>query len=114
MTRNDIYNELCQTLIAYEYPESENRRISEDDLYALLCKIQRNWEDIITAPDNKQQNRGTGVIRRLDDLGRIVIPRNLRERVFGSAKASVGAPVEFFLNGKEIILKPYIPESYDE
>ena len=36
--------------------------------------------------------RATGIIRRVDDLGRIVIPREIR-RVL---KISEGCPLEFF------------------
>lgn len=35
----------------------------------------------------------TGIIRRVDDLGRIVIPREIRRQVFGKTDAS-GEPME--------------------
>ena len=37
----------------------------------------------------------TGLIRRLDDLGRIVIPREVRLKVFGTAFTD-GKPMEIF------------------
>lgn len=45
-TREDIYNEICDTLTRYEAYDEE---ITEDHLYWLLCKIQNSWETIITA-----------------------------------------------------------------
>lgn len=52
----------------------------------------------------------TGIIRRVDDLGRIVIPKELREKVFGRRDAT-GEPVEFFYKKEDdkivLVLKPY-------
>lgn len=47
----------------------------------------------------------TGIIRKFDDIGRIVIPRAIREKVLGSNKVE-GLPMEIFI-GKDnnIILK---------
>ena len=55
--------------------------------------------------------RATGIVRRLDDLNRIVIPKeicrnlNLRE----------GDALEIYVDGDGLVLKPYIiePLSYD-
>ena len=50
--------------------------------------------------------KATGVIRRLDDLGRIVIPKEIR-RTF---RIREGDPMEIFTNRNgEIILKKYSP-----
>lgn len=43
----------------------------------------------------------TGIIRRLDDLGRVVIPKELRDRY----QIEEGTPIEIFTKGNEIILK---------
>ena len=51
----------------------------------------------------------TGIIRRIDDLGRIVIPREVRQRAFKSKNLCniQGMPTEFFYeNDETIILKP--------
>ena len=54
--------------------------------------------------------KATEIIRRIDDLGRIVIPRELRKRIFGSVSASEGMPIEFYYEDDgTIILKPYEP-----
>ena len=48
--------------------------------------------------------KATGIIRRVDDLGRIVIPKEIRKQL----KIGESDPVEIFLSGNgEIILKPY-------
>ena len=52
----------------------------------------------------------TGIVRRIDDLGRIVIPKELREKVFGRRDAT-GEPMEFFYTKEDdnivLIIKPY-------
>lgn len=51
----------------------------------------------------------TGIIRRIDDLGRIVIPREIRKKL----KVSDGDPLEIFMTREgEIILKPYKEQKY--
>lgn len=48
----------------------------------------------------------TGIIRRIDDLGRIVIPKEIRRQVFGKTDAS-GEPMEIFIDGENIVLQRY-------
>ena len=51
----------------------------------------------------------TGIIRRIDDLGRIVIPREIRKQL----KVSDGDPFEIFMTKEgEVILKPYKKQEY--
>lgn len=47
-----------------------------------------------------------GTIRRFDDLGRIVIPKEIRRLVFGKADA-IGEPMEIFIDGENIVLRRY-------
>ena len=47
-----------------------------------------------------------GIIRRIDDLGRIVIPKEIRRKF----KFNVGEPVEICIAEEGILLKPYNPE----
>lgn len=47
--------------------------------------------------------KATGIVRRIDDLGRVVIPKETR-RMFGIAE---GDPLEIYVDGKSIILKKY-------
>ena len=59
----------------------------------------------------KQQTNGftaksTGIIRRLDDLNRIAIPKEIRMKIFGKNDA-YGEPLEFFIDGDNIVLKKY-------
>lgn len=44
--------------------------------------------------------RITGLIRRIDDLGRIVIPKEIRRQVFGRTDAT-GEPMEIFIDGEK-------------
>ena len=51
----------------------------------------------------------TGVVRRVDDLGRIVIPREIRKRI--GLDPEGGDPMEIWLNDRnEVVLKRYQPE----
>ena len=53
----------------------------------------------------------TGIIRRIDDLGRIVIPKELRRNL----RIKNGDTLEVFVDGDAIILKKYSPmESIEE
>ena len=45
----------------------------------------------------------TGVVRRIDDLGRIVIPKEIRK----SMRIKDGESLEIFLDSDNIILKKY-------
>ena len=49
--------------------------------------------------------KATGIVRRLDDLGRIVIPKEIRKQM----KIREGAPLEIFLEGKMVCFQPYSP-----
>lgn len=54
--------------------------------------------------------KATGIVRRIDDLGRVVIPKELR-REMGLTENS---PIEFFTikgdNGTEVVIAKYKPE----
>lgn len=47
--------------------------------------------------------KATGIVRRVDDLGRIVVPKEIR-RTLG---IGIGDPVEFFVDGKRVIVQKY-------
>ena len=49
----------------------------------------------------------TGIVRRFDDLGRIVIPKEIRMLLFGTPEKSEGMPMEIFMNKDEIIMRKY-------
>ena len=51
--------------------------------------------------------KATGIVRRFDDLGRIVIPKELRRKLFGTPEKSEGMPMEIFMNKDEIIIRKY-------
>ena len=58
--------------------------------------------------------KATGIIKRMDDLGRIQIPKELRKKVFNIDRwSSVGVPFEFFIDGDSIVIKRY-KENEDE
>lgn len=52
--------------------------------------------------------KSTGIVRRIDDLGRVVIPKELR-RTLGVAE---GDPLEIFVEGDKVILRKYQPGCY--
>ena len=50
--------------------------------------------------------KATGIVRRIDDLGRIVIPKEIRK----TQRIREGNPVEIFTNREgDIMLKKYSP-----
>lgn len=49
--------------------------------------------------------KATGIVRKIDDLGRIVIPREIR-RVFSIEE---GDPMEIYTDNDSVILKKYEP-----
>jgi AbrB family transcriptional regulator (stage V sporulation protein T) len=52
--------------------------------------------------------KATGIIRRIDDLGRVVIPKEIRR----SLGIKEGDPMEIFTTREgEILLKPYQEDS---
>lgn len=50
--------------------------------------------------------RATGIIRRIDDLGRIVIPKEIRKNLH----IEEGDPLELFVDSDGLVLKPYHEE----
>ena len=51
----------------------------------------------------------TGVVRRLDELGRVVIPKEIRKRL----KINNGDMVDIFVSNDKIVLQKYNPFSSD-
>lgn len=51
--------------------------------------------------------KAAGIVRRIDDLGRVVLPKELRW-VYGIGP---GDQVEIFVSGEEIILRKYVPST---
>ena len=53
--------------------------------------------------------KSTGIIRRVDVLGRVVIPKELRKML----KINEGDPIEIYVERDEVILKKYYLERSD-
>jgi transcriptional pleiotropic regulator of transition state genes len=51
--------------------------------------------------------KSTGIVRKVDELGRIVLPIELR-RTLNIAERDT---VEIFVDGASIVLKKYVPET---
>ena len=49
--------------------------------------------------------KSTGIVRNIDELGRVVVPKELRKKL-GIANTE---PVEIYVEEDKIILKKYIP-----
>lgn len=47
--------------------------------------------------------KATGMVRRLDDLGRVVIPKEMRTGL----GLKEGDPVEFYVDHEGIVVRPY-------
>lgn len=46
--REKIYDEMCRLLTDYE---NGSDMVTENELYAMLVKIQNNWEAVITVQE---------------------------------------------------------------
>ena len=63
---------------------------------SIILRNRRNWESM----------KATGIVRRIDDLGRIVIPKEIRRTL----RIRESDPLEIFTDREgEIILKKYSP-----
>lgn len=51
--------------------------------------------------------KSTGIVRKVDNLGRVVLPKELR-RTLGIEEKD---PVEIFIDGNQIILQKYQPNT---
>ncbi|PPB10876.1 AbrB/MazE/SpoVT family DNA-binding domain-containing protein [Brevibacillus laterosporus] len=49
--------------------------------------------------------KAKGIVRKIDDLGRIVLPKELRD----SNGLPSGTPMEMFVDGDRIVLRKYEP-----
>ncbi len=49
--------------------------------------------------------KSTGIVRRMDELGRIVLPSEIRKHMHLTQKD----PLEIYVNGDSIVLKKYSP-----
>ncbi len=52
--------------------------------------------------------KSTGIVRNVDELGRIVIPKEMRKKM----DIASGDPVEIYVDGDKIILTKYAPNCY--
>lgn len=53
--------------------------------------------------ESEYMRKATGIVRRLDDLGRVVIPKELRDAYDIASKD----PIEFYTFNDEIVLRKY-------
>ena len=51
-----------------------------------------------------------GVVRKIDDLGRLVIPKEIRRVLHIDS----GTPIEFYVDGNGIMLKKHEPDNISE
>lgn len=52
--------------------------------------------------------KSIGIVRKVDQLGRVVIPMELRK----SMDIKEGQPLEIYVDGEQIVLKKYQPGCY--
>lgn len=60
-----------------------------------------NQEQKVTS----QEQKSTGIVRRLDELGRVVIPIEIRNQF----NIAVKDPIEIFVDGSSIVLRKFEP-----
>ena len=52
--------------------------------------------------------KATGIVRRIDELGRVVLPMELRKTL----NIEIANPLEIYVDGENIVLKKYKPGCY--
>ena len=72
----------------------------------ITCPVCKGTKKILFFGLWGENMKMTGIIRRVYDLGRVVIPKEIRRQVFGKTDAS-GEPMEIFIDGENIILRKY-------
>ena len=56
----------------------------------------------------------TGIIRRMDDLGRIAIPKEIRRRMGVLSKDCPAFEISYYHKSKSIVLTPFSPEEDED
>ena len=51
--------------------------------------------------------KATGIVRRIDDLGRVVIPKDIRRTLH----LREGDPLEIYIDNNSVVFKRYDPSS---
>ena len=59
----------------------------------------------ISAATVEEEMKATGIVRRIDELGRVVIPKEIRRTL----RIREGDPLEIFTDRDELMLKKYSP-----
>lgn len=49
--------------------------------------------------------KSTGIVRNIDELGRVVIPKEIRKKM----DINDGDPMEIFVEGEKILISKYVP-----
>ena len=62
-------------------------------------------ESHFTKKEDRRNMKAIGIVRKIDSLGRIVVPMELRNLL----DISEGDPIEIFIEDDRIILKKYSP-----
>ena len=57
--------------------------------------------------------KATGIVRRFDDSGRIIIPKELRRQIFGTPKTE-DMLMEIFMDKDTIVLRKYEENKADD
>jgi len=60
-----------------------------------------NKEIVLKKPILDEKEKSIGIIRKFDELGRITLPKEIRDRL----GLEIKSPIEIFIDGKNIILR---------
>lgn len=71
----------------------------------MVCYQQRKTSGIGEELREEKEMKSTGIIRKIDDLGRIVLPAELRR----SLDIGERDTLEIFVEGSAVVLKKYRP-----
>lgn len=88
--------EAIHNIITYAYAEAGS----------LPQKVAESFDVVVTAIRQQEKEEASRVIRRVDNLGRIVLPREVRNLL----GISDGTPMEICVSNGRVILKRYCAE----
>lgn len=69
-----------------------------------ICIIKKHMSILLTDKQRSVKNmKATGIVRRLDDLGRLVIPKEIRKQY----RLKEGDSIEFFIDNDRIVIQKF-------
>jgi len=100
--QNTVYSNM--SMFSCFFHKVNHTRIDKNVLYVIII-LQRNGRRFTVFLKEESFMKSTGIVRRVDELGRIVLPIELRRTLDITERDSL----EIYVDGASIVLKKYQP-----